>query len=147
MVKRTVKKPTTKFDPKAFQETAEQWSTVKKEKEAAQKRQDTLRLRLVSIVEQFGEADDYGHVFLDLDEEVDGLSGFKWERRVSRPLDEDEAEAILKKRRLLSACQTTITVLDESKIEALMYEGKITDEEYAKMFPEKETRALQPVKA
>lgn len=146
-VKRTVSKKKATLDEAALAETAEQYLTVKGQAEDFAKRQKTLRDRLVDYIEQFGEEDSDGHIFLDLPVEIDGFSALKWEKRVSRNLAADEAEVLLKKKRLLTSCQTTITVLDESKIEALFFEGKITEEEWDEMFPAKEVRALKTVKA
>jgi hypothetical protein len=131
-VKRTVSKKKVTLDEDALAETTEQYLTVKGQAEDFAKRQRTLRDRLVDYIEQFGEEDADGH---------------KWEKRVSRALSEDDAEALLKRKRLLKECQTTITVLDESKIEALFFEGKITEAEWDEMFPAKEVRALKTVKA
>ena len=128
-----------------LQETAEQWVEVRKQKETYEARQKTLRDRLGELVTEHGETDEDGHTWIDLPTPVDDLTGFKWEKRTIQNLDEDVAETVLKKRRLLKSCQTTITVLDESKIEALYFQEKITDEEYAEMFPKSSTYALQRV--
>jgi hypothetical protein len=146
-VKRTVSKKKVTLDEDALAETTEQYLTVKGQAEDFAKRQRTLRDRLVDYIEQFGEEDADGHILLDLPAEIDGFGALKWEKRVSRALSEDDAEALLKRKRLLKECQTTITVLDESKIEALFFEGKITEAEWDEMFPAKEVRALKTVKA
>lgn len=149
-VKRSVKKKaeeTAVLDTLELVEIAEQFFTTKTQAAAYAERQKTLRDRLAELVEQFGDTDSDGHIFLDLPREIDGFGSLKWEKRVSRSLDADKAEDMLKGKRLLKSCQTTITVLDESKIEALVFQGKITTEEWDEIFPAKEIRALKPVKA
>lgn len=146
MVTRVVKKKAS-YDEAEVEETFEQWCAVKAQAEEFTKRQGTLRTRLIDWVEQFGETDDKGHIRLSLRNTVAGFAGMKYERRVSHRLDEDAAEKILAKKRLLKQCQTTITVLDEAKIELLVFNGKLTDEERAEIFPSSETWAFKPEKA
>lgn len=143
MVTRAIKKKG--LDEAAVSETFEQWNLVKQQVEEFGKRQSTLRSRLVDWLEQYGEADDKGHLRLPL-RNIAGFAGLKYEKRVSRHLDPDAAERILAKKRLLKQCQTTITVLDESAIELLMFNKKLTDEEYAEIFPSSETWAFKPEK-
>jgi hypothetical protein len=145
-VKRKASAPK-RLDTEQYAADVEQFLALEAQMAEFDKRKKEIRLRLVDAIEQFGEADDKGHIFLDLPDEVRGVAGLKWERRVSRNLDADKAEKVLDKQGLLADAQTTITVLDESKIEALFYEDKITKRQYDSMFPETETRALQKVKA
>jgi hypothetical protein len=130
------------LDEIAFVETADQWSFVKSEHAELGKRLGSLRNRLVDMVEQFGEQDDDGHVWLNLPKLVGKLKGFKWESRKSRNLDEDAAEKLLTEKGLLKSCQTRIVVLDEAKIEQAYYAGKLDDDDWDVLFPVKETRAL-----
>lgn len=46
----------------------------------------------------------------------------KREKRVASSLNEAKAEALLKRKALLDACTSTVTVLDEEKIYGALYQ-------------------------
>lgn len=146
MAQRVIKKRKT-VDNEGLAETFEQWSTTKKMAEEMGKRVSQLRERLVTALNEYGYQDDKGNIRLDLPYEIDGMGNLKYERRSRRVLDPDEAEKLLAKKGILEECQTTITVIDESAIEAAFYQKKITQKEYDAMFPVVESYALKAEKA
>lgn len=113
-----------------IREWVSQFLSLKQEITTLSARQNDLKKRCMSEVEKTGYTDEKGNQYLEFPEPVEsgGVSctGIKRERRVSTVLDEESAEAFLKRKRLLEKCQTTITVLDEDKILQLLYEGKIS---------------------
>lgn len=102
---------------------------------------------LSDLVDTDGEADDKGHLWYPLPEEVDGYVSLKRERRVSQSLDLDEAERILKEKGLDSRCFVTMPVLNEDEVMACLYEGLLTEEDVDTMFPKKITWAFIPSKS
>lgn len=104
--------------------------------------QSQVKKDLTEAVKELGEADDKGHIVVDLGDDVSGVSKVMRQRRVSKVLDIDAAEELLKERGLHEECIKMIPVLDEDAIMAAYYDNKITEEDIDKMFPAKVTWAL-----
>lgn len=141
MPQRTINKaPTT-----GTVETLRQFLQIKLAEKDLKTRYATVRDRVIDIIQQNGVEDDKGSLYLDLDELGldDEFGEAKYERRVSINLDPDRAEEILKKKRLYKSVLTTIEVVDEEKIAALYYQGKISDEEWDELYPASETWAVK----
>jgi hypothetical protein len=104
-----------------------------------------LKKNLSDLVDSDGEPDDRGHIFYTL---PDGLpySALKRERRVSKSLDEEVTENILRDKGLYDECTEEITVVDQDKVLAAHFEGKLTTEEIDAMFPPTITWAFITVK-
>lgn len=96
-----------------------------------------LKKRLTSDVEEFGEENDRGHIVLD----VDGVTLTK-QRKVSKNLDMDIAEQMLKKRGIYERCVKMEPVLQENEILACVYTGDLTEEDIDVMFPSKVSYAF-----
>ena len=110
--------------------TVEQFEEAKELQKTAKKRYDKLREAIVDFLQSNGSPDSDGHLWFDLPEEVFGKERLKYEKRTPSPsLDETKAEKLLKRRDLLEECQTTITVLDESKILKLYHEGRLSEKD------------------
>lgn len=123
--------------------SVQQYEEAKNVEKSTKTRIAQLRERIVAYVSSAGTPDDAGHVWLDLPESVGAKDRIKYERRVSQHLDEPAAIKFLKRKKLLEECQTTIVVLDESKILAQYHEGNITEEELDKLYTKGETWALK----
>lgn len=108
--------------------------------------QNELKAELNSYVEEHGEPDDKGHVWVNLPEEVDGYTAMQRQRRVSQSLDMDTAILTLTKRGLADRCIRSVPTVDEDEIMSCLYEGKLTEEEVDAMFPKKITWAFIPSK-
>ena len=103
---------------------------------------DSIKKRLRAYVETHGEPDDRGHLWFDLPAQVDGRSRLKMERRVSQSLSREKAEAVLGELKLLEECTTMVPVLDEDAILAANAEGRLSDDDLAKMYPASESFAF-----
>lgn len=119
--------------------------TLKERIASETKMLNILKKNLSDLVDSEGEADDKGHIFYDL---PDGLpySALKRERRVSKSLDEEKTEEILRSKELYDECTEQITVVDQDKVLAAHFEGKLTEAEIDAMFPPTITWAFVPVK-
>jgi hypothetical protein len=114
-----------------------QYLSLKKEVEVLTKRQDELKSRLKSTVEASGETDDRGHVTLKVDDEITGEVTLTQQRRVSKTLDMDIAEAILKERGIYDKCVKMIPVLQEDAIMSCVYTDELSEADIDRMFPSK----------
>ncbi len=114
-----------------------QYLSLKKEVEVLTKRQEELKSRLKSTVEASGETDDRGHVTLKVDDEITGEVTLTQQRRVSKTLDMDIAEALLKERGIYDKCVKMIPVLQEDAIMSCVYTDELSEADIDKMFPSK----------
>lgn len=105
-----------------------------------------MKATLMSYVEEAGEPDDKGHVWVELPTTVEGFNALKRERRASEFIDEEIAEAELRKLGLWEKCQKQITVLDDDVLYGLAYEGKIPKSIMAKIIQTRESWAFKPGK-
>lgn len=117
--------------------TVKQYLALKKEADMLSERTTELKKRLTSDVEEFGEENDRGHIVLD----VDGVTLTK-QRKVSKNLDMDVAEQMLKKRGIYERCVKMEPVLQENEILACVYTGDLTEEDIDVMFPAKVSYAF-----
>ncbi len=97
------------------------------------------RDQIVDYLVKNGIEDEKGNVRIDVGE----LGIAKRERRVSNVFDSEFAEAYLKKHKLWVDCTETITVIDEDKVLARIYDGTIPEEVGDEMYTEKESFALK----
>jgi hypothetical protein len=104
--------------------------------------QSDVKKNLKQGIEELGEADDRGHVVVEINDDISGVSRVMNQKRVSKTLDMDVAETILKERNLYERCVTMVPVLNEDEIMAAFYDGEITEEDIDTMFPPKITWAL-----
>lgn len=123
-----------------------QWAAeligIKKNVKDLGTRQTLITKRIKAVVQEEGYVDDQGHIWLDFDEPVDGVVALQMQRKVSKPLNEDKAEAILRKHDLYEACTTTVVVLDQDAIMAAHYAGKLSEDDIDAMFPPSISYAL-----
>lgn len=133
----TIKRTTP--DPDQDVRAAKQWTAelvgVKKTIKDLGTRQATITKRIKAFVQEAGEPDDQGHLWVNFDEPVDGCVALQMQRKVSKPLNEEKATAILEKAGLYAECTTTVTVIDQDAIMAAHYAGKLTEDEVDAMFP------------
>jgi hypothetical protein len=120
--------------------------SYKKRVDEFTKKQNEIKAELNDYVEEHGEVDDKGHVWVTLPEEVDGYVSMQRQRRVSQSLDIDTAILTLTKRGLADRCIRSVPTVDEDEIMSCLYEGKLTETEVDAMFPKKITWAFIPSK-
>lgn len=105
------------------------------------KQMNVMKNELASIVDESGEADESGSLWINLPEEMHGVAALKRERRVSYGVDEERAEEILRERKLHKRCFKKVRVIDQDEVMACVAEELITPEELEEMFPPKITWA------
>lgn len=120
-----------------------EYSSVKGQVDDLEKRKRTLRDSIIETVKIVGEPDDKGHLWLELDAEVGGISALQAERRVSQTLNEERAQEILAERGLLERCTKTVTVIDHDAVMAALYDDSLAEADIDEMFDNKITWALK----
>ena len=125
---------------------ARQLRMVKDQRSLLNKRYDEVRNRLMDVLDEEGVEDDKGSLVLTLPEEVDGVLRLVKQRKVSPSLDEDALEEYLEEKGLRDEAISTREFLDKDKVARLIFEGRLTEAEFAKFVQEKVTWALQEEK-
>ena len=119
----------------------------KKQIDQLTKYQNDIKAELNEYVQEHGEEDDKGHLWVTLPEDVDGYSGMQRQRRVSQSLDMDAAIVILSKKGLAERCIRSIPTVDEDEVMSALYNGELTEADVDEMFPKKITWAFVPNKS
>jgi hypothetical protein len=114
-----------------------QYLALKKEVEVLSKRQDEIKSRLKLTVEAAGETDDRGHVTLKVEDDIIGDVTLTQQRRVSKTLDMNVAEDLLKERGIYDKCVKMVPVLQEDAIMSCVYTGELSEADVDNMFPAK----------
>ena len=114
-----------------------QYLALKKEVEVLSKRQDEIKSRLKLTVEAAGETDDRGHVTLKVEDDIIGDVTLTQQRRVSKTLDMNVAEDLLKERGIYDKCVKMVPVLQEDAIMSCVYTGELSEADVDTMFPAK----------
>jgi hypothetical protein len=133
-------------DPNDFNSQVREYVMVKQSLDVLEKRQLELRTTIFTKIEEAGEPDEKGNIFLELDVEIDGVVRLEKQKRVSRKLDEVAADEVISANNLEDDLYKTIRVVDEDAVMAAHYEGKLTEDEIEKMFPAKVVWALRTAK-
>jgi hypothetical protein len=123
-----------------------QWVGADREAKAATARKNELRDSMLEALEREGYTDDKGHAYLDLPEEVGGYTKIQRQRRVSQSLDNEGLEGFLKERELWMAATEVRREISEEKLARLVFEGKISEEDFKSFLVVKETFAFVPVR-
>lgn len=119
---------------------------VKATTEMLEARQKDLRATIFEHIEANPEYDEKGNMFFELPEEVDGVVRIEKQRRSIRKLDPEVAEEILTELELLDECTVVKREVDEEELMKAHYDGKISEEELEKMYPEKVNWAMRLAK-
>ena len=114
---------------------AKEFVFVKKQLDYFEKKSKELREKIFSKIDEDGEVDSEGHVLLAFDEPIDGVYGFKKQRRVSRKINEELAEELIVEKGLEDKLYKTIRVVDEDALMAAMYSAELTEEEVDSIYP------------
>lgn len=120
----------------------QQYVVLKDEVSNLETRVGQIKKRIITAIEELGEANEKGSLVLAINDEKSGTTSIVKQRRVSKVFDEDTANKILKEKELFDSCTQTIVVLDQDAVMAAYYTGKLTDEDIESMFPEKVSWAL-----
>jgi hypothetical protein len=119
-----------------------QYLSLKGEVELLTNRINTLKSRLTEHVETNGQTDEKGHVSLSVEDPIKGDVTLTKQRRVSKNLDINTAEALLAERGIKEECIKMVPTLDDAAIMAAFYQGKLSEADIDAMFPEKITYAF-----
>lgn len=118
-----------------FTGQAKEFVFVKKQLDYFEKKSKELREKIFSKIDKDGEVDSEGHVLLAFDEPIDGVYGFKKQRRVSRKINEELAEELIIEKGLEDKLYKIIRVVDEDALMAAMYSAELTEEEVDSIYP------------
>lgn len=143
---RVIDEPREFANPDDFDTQVREYLQVKNTAEMLDARKEDLRKSLFSHLEGSGEIDDKGNYFIELPQPIDGIVRLEKQKRTIRKLDEQSAEDILKENGLEDEVYETVRVVNEDKLMAAYYEGKITEDELERMFPAKISWALRTAK-
>lgn len=125
-------------DIKSLTNEAKQFLQLKEQIKFLEDRQKEIKKRLQEAVVELGETDGRGHITLELDEDIKITN----QRRESRTLNEELAEAILKEKNIYEECVKMVPVLQQDAIMAQVYKGTLTEQEIDELFPAKVTYAF-----
>ena len=107
------------------------------------KQQKKIRDTLMQAIEENGEPDDQGSIWLTLKEDADGTLEIKRQRRVSRSLDEGLAGSILKEHDLWDQCTKTVVVVDEDAVMQALFDDELSEDDVDAIYPSKISWALE----
>lgn len=124
-------------DPEQVKENIRQYIALKEQIDMLVKRQSEIKTRLITTVDEFGEVDGKGHIVFDIDEPETGTSRLMKQRKVSKPLDEEAAYALLEEKGIKDQCVVMVPQLDQDEIMASLYKGILTEADIDVMFPPK----------
>ncbi|KUL44720.1 hypothetical protein ADL22_12310 [Streptomyces sp. NRRL F-4489] len=124
-----------------FQRKAARWAMIRDRVAAQQMLLDSLKQEMIEDLREFGVRDEKGSYALDLGRsyEVGGKSftGLKYQRSVTREVDEDAASRIGKEKSVYDRLFPPRPVFDAQEVYVLFQEGLLTEEEVDQVFPEK----------
>lgn len=148
--KRTIKRKA----PVEVDSTVHEYLQNRSMRERSDHIEGTLKRELMKVLEDHGDLVTGGHRQIPLGQPqqfhsykggkatIKTITGIERKRRVSQPLNEDRAMALVKEKGLLDECTEVVVVLNEDAILAANYGGKITDEELEGLYDESESFAF-----
>jgi REP element-mobilizing transposase RayT len=104
--------------------------------------QSELKNNIREGVKELGVESDKGHIVVELNDEVSGVKNAMQQKKVSKNLDMDVAEELLKSKGLYDKCVEMVPQLNEDEIMNAYWEEKITEDDIDAMFPSKVVWAL-----
>ena len=135
MVNAIPEEPRFSGDPTDFNTQVREFVRLKETIESLEKRQKELRDQLVQYVDTEGYEDEKGNILFEFENPIDGVVRLEKQRRATRKLDEEKAEAIIAEKQLGDDVYKMVRVIDEDALMASFYDGKLTEEELDEMFP------------
>jgi hypothetical protein len=124
------------------------WAQLRAAQERITGELNKLRDTLSAIIEVHGYTDERGNLRLELPEPVtfDGrrIESLKYERRVSRVLNEERAAAFAKQRGLTDRLFPPTPLFDEQQLYVLYQEHVITEADIDALYDTREGWAFKP---
>lgn len=126
----------------SLDEVAKEYLTLKESIDMLDKRKSELRDKLFAFIDTDGEVDDKGNIWLDLPDEIGKGRALQKQMRVTRSLNEEQADEIIEKAGIGDLVYKTVRVVDQDAVMGCLYQGTLTEEEVDAMYPPKVTWAL-----
>lgn len=133
-------------DPNSIEAQVREYVKVKQSIDVMDTRSKELREKLFSVLDSEGYEDSNGNLQFELPDAIEGIVRLEKQRRVTRKLNEPKAEEILTNLGIYDDVFVMTPTLDEDKLMAAFYEGKISEEELDEMFPSNVVWALRTLK-
>lgn len=119
-----------------------EYKHLKIETDKLGKRQKELRDQLLTVIVDGGYEDDQGHMWFEFDDAIDGVASLQRQRRVTRVVNDDNADEVLTAHGLWDTCTELIRVVNEDRVMAALYDNELTEDDVDKIYPPKVTYAL-----
>lgn len=117
---------------------AQEFRKTKETIDALTKRQNEMKTELVTALKENGDADDKGHIWWTLDGKE-----IKYERRMSRSLNMQAAEAWARENGLWDDLKEIVEILSEDKLLGYAWNHKELEETIQAFYEEKESWAFK----
>lgn len=130
------------MDKKELVMYVRQNAALKDEADLIANRQKDVKNKIQEGIDSLGQEDGRGHFVVDIDDDVTGITKVIRQKRVSKSLDMEIAEELLKNKGLSDRCVKMVPMIDEEEIMSAFYEGLLTEEDIDSMFPMKIVWAL-----
>lgn len=125
-----------------FAGNVKQYVVIKTQLDMLNSRYVEIKERLMLAIDEYGEVDGKGHKVIDLTDGDLGVTQLIKQRKVSKTLNMEIAEDLLKSKGIYEKCITLVPTINEDAIMASYYEEKLTEEEIDSMFPVKVSYAF-----
>lgn len=125
-----------------FLQEVKQYLVIKENIDFFTKRQLEMKSRVVEQLKELGEEDSKGNLVIEIKDKETKINSVVHQKRVSKSLDMEKAEQILKAKGIKDRCIITVKTISEEEIMAAYFEGLITEAEIDEMFPSKVSYAL-----
>ena len=125
-----------------FEAQAKEYIFTKKQSDFFEKKMKELKEKLFSFIDEDGETDASGNLFIQFPSPIEGVVALQKQRRVSRKIDELVAERIIEEKGMEDTLYKMVRVVDEDALMAALYADELTEAEIDEMFPEKVIYAL-----
>lgn len=120
-----------------IEQVISQYATAQLRIKELEARQKPLKEEITEFLLTNGTEDvEKLHVKYSFDSPIGDVKGVNRMRKVSTKLDMDAAETLLTEKGLFYRCTKQITTIDEDAVLAARYEGLLTDEDLATIFPQ-----------
>jgi SMC interacting uncharacterized protein involved in chromosome segregation len=122
-------------DPEDFETQVTEYIRLKASMKIMETRTKELNKLISQKIDEQGYEDSDGNWLIDLETPIDGISRLEKMRKSSRKLDETVAEAIIAAAGIEDEVYEMVKTLNEEKLMAAYYDGKVTEQQLDEMFP------------
>lgn len=134
------------FDVSSLTAKVTEFALVQDQIKTLETRLKGLKKDLSGAVEENGEPDEKGHIWLQFPQPINGIKALQRQRRVGQSLDEQRAGEILAERNLVEKCYKLVPVLDDEAVMAALYEGELSEADVDAMYVKSVSYAFVPVR-